>query len=350
MASERITLTVAGPGGDREVSLSSPNRVIWRELGITKHELAEYVIAVAGPFLRANGHRPVSLERYPDTVEGESFFSKNPPRGAPDYVHEVMCTYNSGRRHPQVVLDEAAAIVWAVQMNTVVFHPWASLAADTDNPVELRIDLDPQPGTDFGDGVPVNFSYRLTDALGKQRNARAGGRDGIGDELGSAATSARIEQNIAEQVRQPRAPQQAAPSFTTSLSNLRRHRHEDQHAQQNQAPAALELSPVTVPDPKPVRSPVATETRRPNAALPDFSLSARKPPAARGVALTPEQRMEKAVGRPMDESMRRHLAYAIQEHSKRELRRNALVSGNPLPKLPMSGTQRVPGRDLASSE
>ncbi len=160
MASERITLTVAGPGGDREVSLSSPNRVIWPELGITKHELAEYVIAVAGPFLRANGHRPVSLERYPDTVEGESFFSKNPPRGAPDYVHEVMCTYNSGRRHPQVVLDEAAAIVWAVQMNTVVFHPWASLAADTDNPVELRIDLDPQPGTDFADAAAVAPALR----------------------------------------------------------------------------------------------------------------------------------------------------------------------------------------------
>ena len=160
MASERITLTVAGPGGDREVSLSSPNRVIWPELGITKQELAEYVIAVAGPFLRANGHRPVSLERYPDTVEGESFFSKNPPRGAPDYVHEVMCTYNSGRRHPQVVLDEAAAIVWAVQMNTVVFHPWASLAADTDNPVELRIDLDPQSGTDFADAAAVAPALR----------------------------------------------------------------------------------------------------------------------------------------------------------------------------------------------
>ena len=160
MASERITLTVAGPGGDREVSLSSPNRVIWPELGITKRALAEYVITVAEPFLRANGHRPVSLERYPDTVEGESFFSKNPPRGAPDYVHEVMCTYNSGRRHPQVVLDEAAAIVWAVQMNTVVFHPWASLAADTDNPVELRIDLDPQPGTDFADAAAVAPALR----------------------------------------------------------------------------------------------------------------------------------------------------------------------------------------------
>ena len=160
MASERITLTVAGPDGARDVSLSSPNRVIWPALGITKRELAEYVAAVAEPFLRANGHRPVSLERFPDSVAGESFFSKNPPKGAPDYVHEVMCTYNSGRRHPQVVLDEAAAIVWAVQMNTVVFHPWASLAADTDNPVELRIDLDPQPGTDIADAAAVAPALR----------------------------------------------------------------------------------------------------------------------------------------------------------------------------------------------
>ena len=160
MASERVTLTVPGPDGDREVSLSSPDRVIWPAVGITKRELAEYVIAVAEPFLRANGHRPVSLERFPDGVAGESFFSKNPPRGAPDYVHEVMCTYNSGRKHPQVVLDEAAAIVWAVQMNTVVFHPWASLAADTDDPVELRIDLDPQPGTDFADAAAVAPALR----------------------------------------------------------------------------------------------------------------------------------------------------------------------------------------------
>jgi len=156
MASERVTLIA----GDREVSLSSPNRVIWPELGITKRELAEYVTTVAEPFLRANGHRPVSLERFPETVDGERFFSKNPPKGAPDYVHQVMCTYNSGRRHPQVVLDEAAAIVWAVQMNTVVFHPWASLAADTDNPVELRIDLDPQPGTGFADAAAVAPALR----------------------------------------------------------------------------------------------------------------------------------------------------------------------------------------------
>lgn len=161
MASERITLTVPGPDGtDREVGLSSPNRVLWPEVGITKHELAEYVIAVSEAFLAANGNRPVSLERYPDSVAGESFFSKNPPKGAPDFVESVTVTYNSGRRHPQLVLTETAAVLWAVQMNTIVFHPWASLATDTDNPVELRIDLDPQPGTDFADAVVAAHALR----------------------------------------------------------------------------------------------------------------------------------------------------------------------------------------------
>src|SRR5687768_8738248 len=160
MASERITLTIPGPEGDREVGLSSPNRVLWPELGITKHELAEYMLAVAQPFITANGDRPVSLERFPDGVGGEKFYSKNPPKGAPGFVEAQTVTYNSGRRHPQIILTEIATAVWAVQMNTIVFHPWASLTADTDNPVELRIDLDPQPGTDFADAAAVAPALR----------------------------------------------------------------------------------------------------------------------------------------------------------------------------------------------
>jgi DNA ligase D len=160
MASPRITLPVPGPHGDREVGLSNPDRVLWPEQGITKRELAEYFLAVADPFLAANGNRPVSLERFPDGVGGESFFSKNPPKGAPEFVEAVTVTYNSGRRHPQVVVSEIAAAVWAVQMNTIVFHPWASLADDTDNPVELRIDLDPQPGTGFPEVVAAAHGLR----------------------------------------------------------------------------------------------------------------------------------------------------------------------------------------------
>lgn len=160
MASPRITLTVPGPDGDREVGISNPDRVIWPEVGITKRELAEYLIAVREPFLAANGDRPVSLERFPEGVDGERFYSKNPPKGAPAFVEAQTVTYNSGRRHPQIILTEIAAAVWAVQMNTIVFHPWASLTANTDNPVELRIDLDPQPGTDFTDAAAVAPAMR----------------------------------------------------------------------------------------------------------------------------------------------------------------------------------------------
>ncbi|MCC9174775.1 non-homologous end-joining DNA ligase [Arthrobacter sp. zg-Y179] len=153
MAREETTLTVPGPEGERQVRISSPGRVLWPNPGITKLDLARYLAEVGEAFIRANGGRPVSLERFPEGIGGEVFFSKNPPRGMPDWMRAVTVKYPSARSHPQVVLDEPAAAVWAAQMNTVVFHPWPSRAENTDNPDQLRIDLDPQPGTDFDDAV-----------------------------------------------------------------------------------------------------------------------------------------------------------------------------------------------------
>lgn len=186
MASERVTLSIADSDIEREIPLSSPNRVVWPDLGITKAELAEYVQLAATPFLLANGNRPVSLERFRDGIgptggaRAEGFFSKNPPKGTPDFVDTVTVTYNSGRQHPQLVLNRASAIVWAVQMNTVVFHPWASLATCADNPVELRIDLDPQPGTDFADAVTAAHTLReVLYEAGLEAFAKTSGNRGL---------------------------------------------------------------------------------------------------------------------------------------------------------------------------
>ena len=151
MASPARMLDVPGPDGDRQVRISSPDRQLWP--GISKWDLASYTAAVGPALLRALGDRPVTLQRFPGGVGGEEFFSKNPPRGAPEWSRTVMCTYPSGRRHPQLVIDEAATAVWTVQMNTITFHPWPVRTANTDNPDELRIDLDPQPGRTFADIV-----------------------------------------------------------------------------------------------------------------------------------------------------------------------------------------------------
>ncbi|MGT2425975.1 DNA polymerase domain-containing protein [Amnibacterium kyonggiense] len=69
-------------------------------------------------------------------------------------------TYPSGRVHPQLVFDEPAAVVWAAQMNTVVFHAWPSRAGNPDNPDQLRIDLDPQPGTALAEATAAALGMR----------------------------------------------------------------------------------------------------------------------------------------------------------------------------------------------
>ena len=160
MAKEEANVTVSSSSGDRELRISSPGRVLWPELGLTKLDLARYIIDVGDAFLAANGDRPVTLQRFGGGIDGEQFFSKNPPKGAPDFVRSVMVVYPSGRSHPQLVIDEVASAVWAVQMNTVVFHPWASRAGNPDNPDQLRIDLDPQPGTGFEEAVPAAQELR----------------------------------------------------------------------------------------------------------------------------------------------------------------------------------------------
>lgn len=160
MASEQTILTVDGPNGPRDMRISSPSRVLWPDLGLTKLDLARYMVDVGEAFIKANGDRPVALQRFSDNVDGEQFFSKNPPKGAPEFIRSVKVTFPSARSHPMLVLDEPAAAVWAVQMNTVVFHPWPSHADNSDNPDQFRIDLDPQPGTDFDDAIPAALELR----------------------------------------------------------------------------------------------------------------------------------------------------------------------------------------------
>ena len=166
--------------GDREVRVSSPGRVLWPDAGITKLDLANYLVEVGPAFLAANGNRPVSLQRFAEGIDGEQFFSKNPPKGAPDYVEAVEVTYPSGRHHPQVVITEIASAVWAAQMNTIVFHPWASLAGNPDMPDQLRIDLDPQPGTGFAETVPVARELRkVLDEAGLEGFLKTSGNRGL---------------------------------------------------------------------------------------------------------------------------------------------------------------------------
>lgn len=148
-------LTVPGPHGDREVRLTSPDKIYFPERGITKREVVGYYLAVAEVLERVLHLRPTNLKRYPDGVEGESFYVKRMPKGAPSYAETATVTFPSGRTAESFCPTEPATVVWAANLGTFDFHPWPVRRADADHPDELRIDLDPQPGTGFGDAVAV---------------------------------------------------------------------------------------------------------------------------------------------------------------------------------------------------
>jgi DNA ligase D len=157
--------------GGREVRVSSPDRVIFpatdRTPDITKLDVARYYVSVDDGIMRALSRRPTTLERWPKGVHegivlstrekggGDAFFQKRIPKGAPDYVETSRIEFPSGRHADEICPTEIAVVAWCAHMGTITFHPWPVRRDDADHPDELRLDLDPQPGTDFDDAVRV---------------------------------------------------------------------------------------------------------------------------------------------------------------------------------------------------
>ena len=136
------------------VRLSSPDKICFPRPGYTKRDVFEYYLAVGDGIMRALRERPTTLQRFPDGIEGEMFFQKRiPTRGVPDWIQTATIKFPSMRTAEELCPADLAHVAWAAQMGTIVFHPWPVRGTAPDNPDELRIDLDPQPGTDFGDVV-----------------------------------------------------------------------------------------------------------------------------------------------------------------------------------------------------
>jgi DNA ligase D len=163
---------VAGPSGPRTVRVSNPDKVYFPERGITKGDVARYFVAVGEGILGALRDRPTTLERWPSGVfpgaklstradnRGDAFYQKRIPKGAPDWVETATITFPSGRTADEVCPTELAVVVWAANLGTLTFHPWPVRRPNVDHPDQLRVDLDPQPGTDFADAVRVAHELR----------------------------------------------------------------------------------------------------------------------------------------------------------------------------------------------
>ena len=146
MAADGVEIEVGG----RTVRISNPGRVYFPARGETKLDLVRYYLSVGDGIVRALRERPCMLHRFPSGVAGEKVHQKRVPGGAPPWLETVRLHFpRYGRHADELCVTELAAVIWAVQMSTVEFHPWNARRADTERPDEWRIDLDPGPACEF---------------------------------------------------------------------------------------------------------------------------------------------------------------------------------------------------------
>jgi bifunctional non-homologous end joining protein LigD len=140
--SDHTMLDVAG----REVRLSSPAKVYFPKPGWTKLDLVEYYVTVADAALVHVRGRPTVMKRFVNGILEEPIWQKRVPQKIPEWLQTATVAFPSGRTAEELVVGDAAHMVWAVNLGVIDFNPWPARRGDLDHPDELRVDLDPTPG------------------------------------------------------------------------------------------------------------------------------------------------------------------------------------------------------------
>jgi bifunctional non-homologous end joining protein LigD len=138
--------------GGQEVRISNPDKPYFtKEVKLSKLDIVRYYLAVADGAINGIVNRPIVLKRFVNGAEAEPFYQKRAPDGRPEWIRTVTLSFPSGRTAEEVVVDDAAGLAWIVNLGCLELHPHAIRADDLDHPDELRIDLDPGPGVEWGD-------------------------------------------------------------------------------------------------------------------------------------------------------------------------------------------------------
>src|SRR6266581_8390617 len=151
MPASKEVLVVAG----REVAISNPEKVFFPRTGHTKLDLVRYYLAVAEGALRGVDGRPMALKRFVNGADCEFFFQKRAPTSRPEWIETVELKFPSGRTAQEIVVRDAAQLVWIVNLGCIDLNPHPVRADDLDHPDEFRVDLDPVPGVGWGQILEV---------------------------------------------------------------------------------------------------------------------------------------------------------------------------------------------------
>lgn len=173
-------MTVRTAAG-HDVRLTSLDRVLFPEVGITKGDLLAYVEDLAELLLRDLRGRPVALKRFPSGLSGDGFFQKLRPEHAPDWLGAVDVPLRQGGTKTHTVVDDEASLLFLTNHGTVELHPWLSTAAALETPDRVLFDLDPPEGSDVAEVRWATRAVRslLEDELGIATRCKTSGSKGF---------------------------------------------------------------------------------------------------------------------------------------------------------------------------
>jgi DNA ligase D-like protein (predicted polymerase) len=130
----------------REVAITNPDKVFFPRTGHTKMDVVNYYLAVADGAIRGVEGRPMALKRFVNGADAEPFFQKRAPDSRPDWIETAELSYPSGRTAAEIVVRDAAQLIWVVNLGCIDLNPHPVRADDLEHPDELRVDLDPVRG------------------------------------------------------------------------------------------------------------------------------------------------------------------------------------------------------------
>jgi bifunctional non-homologous end joining protein LigD len=156
MAKEHVLIQSCG----HELRVSSPGKLFFPERAITKLDLVNYYLECEVAVLRHLRERPTVMKRWVDGVQGEPFFQKRVPATAPEWLQTATVAFPSGREARELVPNDAAHLVWGVNLGVIDWNPWPVRRSDLDHPDELRVDLDPGPEVPYAEVREVALAVR----------------------------------------------------------------------------------------------------------------------------------------------------------------------------------------------
>jgi DNA ligase D len=183
MPSPFVELEVDTPSGERIVKVTNPEKTYFSGLPEgrgRKLDLVEYYLAVGDGIVRALRERPTVLKRHPGGADTPPIYQKRVPDSRPPWIETVTVSFPSGRSATELCPVDVAHVAWAATTGCLDFHPWPSRRGDVEKPDELRIDLDPMPGTGWAEVVETALELRaLFDELGIVSFPKTSGSKGI---------------------------------------------------------------------------------------------------------------------------------------------------------------------------